>query len=87
MPSGEWPKMRVTRIEWDPANYEYGSIDYVMGMLLEIPEMYYIIPDRWLAYIYVIGRGIVALHHDFTFMTEEETDLFVYHLRRQYSIF
>ena len=87
MANPEWPKMRVSGIEWKPDDYILTGMDYIMGMLLEMPEMYYIIPDRTIAYIYVIGRGLVVLHHDFTFMDEKMADLFVYQFRKSYSIF
>jgi hypothetical protein len=79
-------QMKVTRIPWDPANYILDGSDVVFGMLLEIPDMYYVTPNRQLAFVFIIGRGMVKLHHDFSDMDETEIDRFIYHIREQFTI-
>lgn len=86
MPDEEKYHMKVSRIPWDPANYIVDGSDYIFGMLLETPEMYVITPSRTIAYVFILGRGMVKLHHDFTLFAEEEIALFIFHLRRYYEV-
>jgi hypothetical protein len=78
--------MKVSRVPWEPDAYLLTGSDYIFGMLLEIPEMYYITPSRQLVYLYVYGRGMVKLYHDFTQLTDSEAALVIYHIRRQFEI-
>lgn len=59
-----------------------GFLDYVHGMLVEVPDAYFRMPGMPFMYIYVIGYGMVLVRHDFRGMTEEEIQIFVRHVRR-----
>jgi hypothetical protein len=83
--SDEQYHMKVSRIPWNPENYILDGSDYVFGMLLEIPEMYYVVPNRTVAYIYILGRGLVKLHHDFSHLNEVQTDHFIRLVRRDFE--
>lgn len=52
-------------------------------MLVEIPDMYYIVPGEMFMYIYVIGVGMILIRHDFRGMSEEEIKTLVHHVRRR----
>jgi hypothetical protein len=87
MTEGDAYHLKVTRIPWDPEDYILESEDYIFGMLLETSQMYFVMPDRKTAFVFVIGRGLVRLHHDFTeFDDDEEVDLFIWHLRKYFEI-
>jgi hypothetical protein len=86
MPDNDEYHMKVSRIPWEPAAYILDGSDYIFGMILELPEMYFVTPSRTMAFIYIVGRGMIKLHHDFTFYDDSEVALFVYHLRRRYEV-
>jgi hypothetical protein len=82
----DWPGMNVTRIPWDPLGYEFHGVDYVMSMLLETEEMYMVLPSGQLAYIYIIGRGVVPFKHNFGILTESQIERVVFLIRRDLTI-
>lgn len=77
--------MKVSRIPWDPNDYPLNQNDYIFGMILEIPEMYYIVPDMSMAYVYILGRGMVRLKHNFHNLDERQTALLIEYVRRDLS--
>jgi hypothetical protein len=77
--------MKVSRIPWDPEQYKLSGMDYIFGIILETPEMYMITPNRKLAYVYTINRGMIAFSHDFTWMSDEQADRLIYYLRRDFG--
>jgi hypothetical protein len=82
----EWPRMRITDIEWSPFGYDFHGVDYIMGMLLETEEMYMIAPSGQVAFIYIIGRGVVPFRHDFSVLSESEIERMVFLIRRDMTI-
>lgn len=81
MPEENW-EMKVSRSPWDPESHIFNGLDYILSMLLEIPQMYFVAPEGTYAYVYVWPRGIIRLHHDFHVMSQENVDLFIYLVRK-----
>lgn len=82
--SGRW-ELKVSRVPWEPTKHTLSGADYIMGIVLEIPEMYYITPDQQIAFIYIWGKGLVGMRHDFTHLDQEQRALFVHYVRRDLS--
>jgi hypothetical protein len=83
---GDEPRwyLKVTNIAWDPTRYLDGS-DYLMGILLDIPEMYYVTPNNQVAFVYIFGKGMARVQHDFSQMDDEERSLLINIIRRDLS--
>lgn len=57
-------------------------MDYVYSLLLDNHDMFYLEPDHLAALIFVPGRGLLKVVHDFTFMTSQEVYDFLFYLKR-----
>ena len=81
-----WPKQHVTDIEWSPFGYDFHGVDYVMSMLIETEEMYMLSPNKQIAFIYIIGRGVVPFKHNFAVLSESEIERIVFLIRRDLTV-
>lgn len=66
---------------WPTEDYQITVEDYIYGLVIEHPRLYFLVPKRNLIYVYVAGKGMVRVFRDFRGMTEEDVDSFVNYIR------
>jgi hypothetical protein len=67
--------------EYDPTRALTG-IDYIHSMLMDNPDMFYITQGRQLVYVYLPEKGMCSVYHDFSGMTNEQVDSYLFYLKR-----
>lgn len=59
------------------------GMDYIHSLLIDNPDLYYVFPNGRSALIYLPDRNrLFTVHHDFTWMTDDEIHTFLFHLKR-----
>lgn len=53
------------------------SEDYLLSLMIDNPDIYYIAPGRQMAYFYLPYKGLVRMYADFENMTAEQSAEFI----------
>jgi len=67
--------------EWPAEGYPLTLEDAIYSLLADNPKMFMLLPSRLVAYVFVTGRGLVRIIHDFRFMSDDEAKDFISRLR------
>lgn len=67
--------------EWNPFT-PLTEYDYIHSMLIDNPDTFYIAAGRQQAFVYLPWRGMFIVQRDFSQMSNDEVDTFLFHLKR-----
>jgi len=71
----------TSNISWlFDGSYEFTGVDAVYGLLLDNPKDFYITPNEQTVFVFLQGRGLVRIFHDFSGMTDRQINHFIYHI-------
>jgi len=71
----------LTEPEWmTDGTYAWTGVDYIYSLLLDNPTEFYITPDEQVVFIFLQGRGLVRILHDFKGWDDDKINHFIHHI-------